>query len=98
MTEWLKSIDLIKADKNKKFLIEVPKIVVPDRIGGKRIDENILLLFLEDNSTVGGTMNILKDFRKTFHLPDDEHGPEYLPIDNNKVVFDHKMAREHSSF
>ena len=95
VTEWLKSIDLIKADKNKKFLIEVPKIVLTDRIGAKRTDENFLPLSLEDNSTIAGTMKILKDFRETFHLPDDEHGPEYLPIDKNKVVFDYKMAREH---
>ena len=91
----LKELDSCKQSRNKKFSIDVPKLVVTDRLGSKRTDEEVLPLSLEDNSTIAGTMSILTELRQMFNLPEDQYGPEYLPVDNTRMEFDYKTARTH---
>ena len=84
VTKWLKKLDSYKQGRNKKFSIDVPKLVVTDRLGSKRTDEEVLPLFLEDNSTIAGTISILTELRQKFNLPEDQYGPEYLPVDKHQ--------------
>ena len=93
--DWLKSSDFDKAAKQKKFKIEVPKIVVRDRIGCRVSDVTQLPFSLKDNSTITGTLNILTDFAKLFELPSSNLLPEYCPIDTSKMKFDIKLTRSH---
>ena len=55
----------------------------------------ILPLSLEDNSTILGTMSILDNLSKTFNLPNEKKGEEYVPFDSTTGLFDITRARAH---
>ena len=56
---------------------------------------HILPLSLEDNSTILGTMSILDNLSKTFNLPNNKEGEEYVPFDSATGLFDITCARAH---
>ena len=75
-----------------KFFINIPSKVAVDRLGSERSQMEPLSLSLEDNSTITGTISILKEFSKDFNLPECHSEQEYVPLDKVKMCFDVKTA------
>ena len=66
-----------------------------DRNKGRKSNVHVLLLSLEDNSTIAESVNIPQQFAKELNLPEYEKKPEQIPFDNLQKKFDIKKARAH---
>ena len=93
--KWLKSSDFEKSSKQMNYKASVPQKIAKDRIGARESQVEQLLLSLEDNSTIAGTLNILSDFATLFDLPNSHFLKEYCPFDTAKMKFDIKLAQAH---
>ncbi len=72
----------VNMQSKREYNVNVPKEeeVLTKTIALKS-NVHILPLWLEDNSTIFGTMGILNDFSEQFGLPNDTKQAEYLPFD-----------------
>ena len=52
-------------------------------------------IVITNNSTILGTMSILDGLSKTFNLPNEGKGGEYVPYDSTAGMFDVSCARAH---
>ena len=99
MTEPELNSFMTNADFNTqaKYKIKVPKEseLVTVRGPAEKSNVHILPLFLEDNSTIIGTMSILDQLASDFSLPNEKKGAEYLPFDSVSGTLDFHSARSH---
>ena len=99
MTESELNSFMANADFNTqaKYRIKAPKEseLVTVRGPAEKSNVHILLLSLEDNSTIVGTMSILDQLASDFSLPNEKKGSEYLPFDSVSGTYDFHSARSH---
>ena len=80
-----------------EYDIDVPseEHVLKDIVPPTKSNVHILLLSLEDYSTIFGTMSILDNLAKTFSLPNEKNVGEFVPFDSSTGLFDVSYARSH---
>ena len=99
MTESQVNTYLAKAkyETASKYPINIPPVhtIVSHKPAASKSEVDVLLLSLEDNSTIVGTMAILDQLASDFSLPNKKKCNEYVPFDVVSKTWDIKMARNH---
>ena len=94
---WLSKADFEKCNEKIKIAIPDPKTFLDDSASSHKTKTSILTLSLENNATVSGTANILKEFANTFRIPCVEKSNK-VPFDETTNSFSIKHARKHYEF
>ena len=95
---WLSKADLRKQQNDIKITVADIDTIADTSISAVKSNVHVLLLSLEDNSTLAGAAAILDQFSSEFSLGSKLEDPETLPFNKQKKEFSLKEGRAHVEF